>query len=479
MVRSESSGLFLFFRKEGRKGCTVTHLQDLMDSFLYKPFFYRQEMRNVVHFKLIITINFVSFLTVIIYFVYTELVKRRFAMYSIRNINEDVVYVGVEDRRLHLFENIFPLDRGVTYNSYVIRDEKTALLDTADATVGQQFFENVAKALDGRSLDYLIVNHMEPDHCALIAEALSKHPEATVVGNAKTFQMIEQFFALSIPEERKKVVKEGDVLSLGKHQLRFVMAPMVHWPEVMFSFDETDGILFSADAFGVFGTNNGNIFADELNYQAQDFVDDARRYYTNIVGKYGMQVQNVLKKAAGLKIRMLCPLHGPIWRENLDFILGLYDKWSRYEAEEKAVAVFYNSIYGNTESVINAFTMKLAERGVHNIKAYDVSKTDVSVMIAECFRVTNLVFGATTYNNGLFPKMENLVADMKALNVQNKKISIIENGSWAPTAGKLLKAEFETLKNCELLGETLTVKSAVFSVDALDALADTVAASLR
>lgn len=400
-------------------------------------------------------------------------------MYSIRNITDDVVYVGVEDRRLHLFENIFPLDRGVTYNSYVIRDEKTALLDTADATVSQQFFENVAAALDGRTLDYLIVNHMEPDHCALIAEALRKYPEATVVGNAKTFQMITQFFALTIPEERKLVVKEGDTLSLGKHQLSFVMAPMVHWPEVMFTYDATEGILFSADAFGVFGTNNGNIFADELNYQAQDFVDDARRYYTNIVGKYGMQVQNVLKKAAGIDIKMLCPLHGPIWREDLGFILNLYDKWSRYEAEEKAVAVFYNSIYGNTESVINAFTMKLAAHGVKNIKAYDVSKTDVSVMIAECFRVTNLVFGATTYNNGLFPKMENLVADMKALSVQNKKISIIENGTWAPTSGKLLKAEFDTLKNCEYIGDTLTIKSASFSAEALDALADAVAASLQ
>ncbi len=400
-------------------------------------------------------------------------------MFSIRNITEDVIYVGVEDRRLHLFENIFPLDRGVTYNSYVIRDEKTALLDTADATVSQQFFENVAAALDGRSLDYLIVNHMEPDHCALIAEALEKYPQATVVGNAKTFQMITQFFALTIPEERKLVVKEGDTLSLGKHQLSFVMAPMVHWPEVMFTYDATEGILFSADAFGVFGTNNGNIFADELDYKAQDFVDDARRYYTNIVGKYGMQVQNVLKKAAGIDIKMLCPLHGPIWRADLGFILNLYDKWSRYEAEEKAVAVFYNSVYGNTESVINAFTMKLAACGVKNIKAYDVSKTDVSVMIAECFRVTNLVFGATTYNNGLFPKMENLVADMKALSVQNKKISIIENGTWAPVSGKLLKAEFDSLKNCEYIGDTLTIKSASFSADALDALADAVAASLQ
>ncbi|MGN8817044.1 FprA family A-type flavoprotein [Oribacterium sp. HCP28S3_H8] len=400
-------------------------------------------------------------------------------MYAVRNLKDDITYLGVEDRRLHLFENIFPLDRGVTYNSYLIQDEKTALLDTVDHTAGKQFLENLEHVLCGRKLDYLIVNHMEPDHCALIDEIVLRYPEIQVVSTAKTFQMISQFFTLALTEEQKLVVKEGDELSLGKHVLSFVMAPMVHWPEVMFTYDKTDGILFSADAFGVFGTNNGNLFADEMNYKAKDFTDDARRYYSNIVGKYGMQVQNVLKKACKLEIRMICPLHGPVWREDLDFIVGLYDKWSKYEAEDKAVAVFYNSVYGNTESVINALTLRLAEKGVKNIAVYDVSKTDVSVLISESFRVSHIVFGATTYNNGLFPKMENLIQDMKALTVQNKKYAIIENGTWAPAAGKLLKAELDSMKNMEQVGETLTVKSATFNLEALDALACAIAESLK
>ena len=400
-------------------------------------------------------------------------------MYAVRNLKDDITYLGVEDRRLHLFENIFPLDRGVTYNSYLIQDEKTALLDTVDHTAGKQFMENLEHVLCGRKLDYLIVNHMEPDHCALIDEIVLRYPEIQVVSTAKTFQMISQFFTLALTEEQKLVVKEGDELSLGKHVLSFVMAPMVHWPEVMFTYDKTDGILFSADAFGVFGTNNGNLFADEMNYKAKDFTDDARRYYSNIVGKYGMQVQNVLKKACKLDIRMICPLHGPVWREDLDFIVGLYDKWSKYEAEDKALAVFYNSVYGNTESVIDALTLRLAEKGVKNIAVYDVSKTDVSVLISESFRVSHIVFGATTYNNGLFPKMENLIQDMKALTVQNKKYAIIENGTWAPAAGKLLKAELDSMKNMEQVGETLTVKSATFNLDALDALACAIAESLK
>lgn len=400
-------------------------------------------------------------------------------MYAVRNLKDDITYLGVEDRRLHLFENIFPLDRGVTYNSYLIQDEKTALLDTVDHTAGKQFMENLEHVLCGRKLDYLIVNHMEPDHCALIDEIVLRYPEIQVVSTAKTFQMISQFFTLALTEEQKLVVKEGDELSLGKHVLSFVMAPMVHWPEVMFTYDKTDGILFSADAFGVFGTNNGNLFADEMNFKAKDFTDDARRYYSNIVGKYGMQVQNVLKKACKLDIRMICPLHGPVWREDLDFIVGLYDKWSKYEAEDKALAVFYNSVYGNTESVINALTLRLAEKGVKNIAVYDVSKTDVSVLISESFRVSHIVFGATTYNNGLFPKMENLIQDMKALTVQNKKYAIIENGTWAPVAGKLLKAELDSMKNMEQVGETLTVKSATFNLDALDALACAIAESLK
>lgn len=400
-------------------------------------------------------------------------------MFAIRNVTEDIIYVGVEDRRLPLFENLFPLDRGVSYNSYLIKDEKTALLDTCDERVSAQFFSNLEAALSGRKLDYLIVSHMEPDHCALIEETFKKYPEITVVGNAKTFQMLSQFFSFAIPESQRMLVKEGDELSLGRHVLGFTMAPMVHWPEVMFSFDKTEGILFTADAFGVFGCNNGNIFSTELDYRAKDAVDDARRYYANIVGKYGMQTQSALKKAKLLKPRMLCPLHGPIWvGEGMDFMLELYDKWSLYEPEQQAAAVFYNSVYGNTESVINAFCMKLADAGVRDIKAYDVSKTDVSVLISEMFRASHLVFGATTYNNGLFPKMENLLSDMKAVTVQKRKYAIIENGTWAPQSGKLVKEALDGLKNMEQVGDTLTVKSAAFNQETLSSLAIELAASI-
>lgn len=399
-------------------------------------------------------------------------------MYSIRNVNSDIVYIGIEDRRLHLFENLFPLDRGVTYNSYLIKDNRTALLDTVDQTVGRQFFENLEHALAGRPLDYLIINHMEPDHCALIEDVFRRYPDVIIVSSQKTFQMIGQFFTTAVPQDHRMIVNEGDELPLGKHTLTFMMAPMVHWPEVMFTFDKTDGILFSADAFGVFGTNNGNIFSSETDYKAKDFVDDARRYYSNIVGKYGLQTQNALKKAAGMDIRMICPLHGPIWDQDLCYIINLYDKWSRYEPEDKAVAVFYNSVYGNTESAVNAAAMLLGEKGVRNIKAYDVSKTDVSVMIAECFRVSNILIAATTYNNGLFPKMEALIADMKALTVRNRKYSIIENGSWAPQSGKIIQAAFAEMKGMELVGTPLAIKSSTFNYEALDQLAEAIKNSL-
>lgn len=399
-------------------------------------------------------------------------------MHATRKVNSDIIYIGAEDRRLQLFENMFPIERGVSYNSYLIRDEKTALLDTVDASVSRQFFENLEYALDGKKLDYMIINHMEPDHCSVIDEIFFRYPEVVLVGNMKTFQMIAQFYSIAIPEERKYVVKEGDTLSLGKHELMFVMAPMVHWPEVMMTYDTSDKILFSADAFGTFGTNNGNIFNDEIDCHGKDFVDDARRYYTNIVGKYGVQVQAALKKAAGIEINMLCPLHGPIWRTELPFIIGLYDKWSRYEAEEQAVAVLYSSVYGNTESAVTALAMKLADRGVKGIQIYDVSKTDVSVMIAEIFRVSHLVIAATTYNNNIFPKMNNLLEDMKALSVQNKKVAVIENGTWAPQSGKLIRQALEEMKGMELIGETVTLKSTAKKTADLDALADAIAASL-
>lgn len=282
-------------------------------------------------------------------------------MYNVRNVTRDIVWIGASERRLALFENIFPIPRGVSYNSYVLLDEKTVLFDTVDASVAGQFFENLEYVLGERALDYLVVNHMEPDHCAMIGDIVRRYPEVQIVGNAKTFGMMQQFFGTAFAE-RAVTVKEGETLNTGKHTLHFMMAPMVHWPEVMVSYDEADKVLFSADGFGTFGALNGNIFADELEFD-REWLADARRYYTNIVGKYGASVQALLKKAAGLEIAVICPLHGPVWREDLDYILEKYQKWSTYEAEEQAVAILYASMYGNTASAADALAGALAERG--------------------------------------------------------------------------------------------------------------------
>lgn len=400
-------------------------------------------------------------------------------MHATRKVTNDILYIGADDRRLQLFENMFPIPDGVSYNAYLITDEKTALIDTADASVRDQFMENLAFGLNGRKLDYFIINHMEPDHCALIAEIAFRYPDVTLVANTKIFTMIDQFFGLQLPAERKLVVKEGDTLSLGKHQLSFVFAPMVHWPEVMMTYDATDKVLFCADAFGTFGTVNGNIFNDEIDYKDGYFVSEARRYYTNIVGKYGMQVQAALKKASTVDIAMLAPLHGPIWRTDLGFIIDLYTHWATYTAEDKAVAVFYSSIYGNTKSAVAALAMALGDRGVKNVKIYDVSKTDISYMIAEAFRVSTIVLAATTYNNGIFPKMHYLLDDMKALCVQNKKVAIIENGSWAPQSGKLMQGIVSEMKNMELIGDKVTIKSSLADATSLYALADAIAETVK
>ncbi len=400
-------------------------------------------------------------------------------MKNIRKVTEEIIWIGASDRRLHLFENMFPIPRGVSYNSYVLLDEKTVLLDTVDASVAGQFFENLAAALDGRTLDYLVVNHMEPDHCATIGEVVRRFPQVTLVGNAKTFTMIGQFFDFELPESQKLVVKEGDTLATGSHTLHFVMAPMVHWPEVMVTYDSKEKVLFAADAFGTFGALNGNLFADEVSFE-RDWLFDARRYYTNIVGKYGANVQALLKKAAGLEIAMICPLHGPVWRENIAWFLDKYQKWSTYEAEDRAVALFYSSVYGDTASVVDALAGKLAEKGIRDIRIYDVSNTDISDMIAEMFRVSTIVLAATTYNAGIFPKMENLIADMKALQVQKRKVALIENGSWAPMSGKKMKEELEGMKEMQILEPAVTVRSAMkASQEAeLDALAQTIAGSI-
>ena len=390
-------------------------------------------------------------------------------MYNVRKVTESVYWIGGSDRRLALFENIFPIQRGVSYNAYVVLYEKTVLLDTVDSSVSKQFLENLQFVLQERTLDYLIVNHMEPDHCALIEELILRYPDLKLVGNAKTFQMMKQFFDFDV-DAHAQVIKEGDTFESGNHVFHFVMAPMVHWPEAMVTYEEETKILFSADAFGTFGALNGNIFADEIDFD-RDWLDDARRYYTNIVGKYGVQVQNVLKKAASLDIAMICPLHGPIWRENLGYILDKYNTWSSYAPEDQAVMIAYASMYGNTENVANILATLLAEKGLKKIAVYDVSNTDVSELIAETF---HMVLASPTYNGGIYPKMENFLTDMQALNVQNRKVAILENGTWAPTAGKQIAEKIMMLKNMTVLSETVTVRSALEEkqYQELEALAD-------
>ena len=399
-------------------------------------------------------------------------------MYNVRKVTEEIVWVGASDRRLALFENIFPIPRGVSYNSYVLLDEKTVLLDTVDASVAGQFFENLEHVLDGRKLDYLIVNHMEPDHCAMIGDLVRRYPEVQVVGNTKTFGMIKQFFGTDFAE-RAVTVKEGDTLATGAHTLHFVMAPMVHWPEVMVTYDEKDKVLFAADGFGTFGALNGNIFADEVDFD-RDWLDDARRYYTNIVGKYGASVQALLKKASGLEIAVICPLHGPIWRENLGYILEKYQKWSTYEAEDQAVVILYATMYGNTASAADALAGRLAAKGVKKIAVYDVSNTHVSELISEIFRASHVVFAAPTYNGGIYPVMENLLADMKALAVQNKTVALMENGTWAPMTAKQMREKLAELKNVTILDTQITIKSAMAPEQEgqLEALADAIVASM-
>lgn len=380
-------------------------------------------------------------------------------MYCVKNVTEDLYWIGASDRRLALFENIYPIPNGVSYNSYVLLDEKTVLLDTVDKTVSGQFFENLEHVLNGRTLDYMIVNHMEPDHCATVEEVVRRYPEVKVVGNAKTFTMMKQFFSFDV-DACAVTVKEGDTLSTGKHTLAFAMIPMVHWPEAMVTYDAYSKVLFSADAFGTFGALNGNIFADEVDFETE-WLDDARRYLTNIVGKYGVQVQAALKKALTLDIEMICPLHGPIWRENLAWFIDKYQKWSTYTPEEHRMLILYASIYGNTENAVNVLAGKLAEAGEKKIAMYDVSVTDPSYLLSEAFRCDRIVFACPTYNAGIFPKMETLLCELKAHNFQKRKVAVIDNGTWAATAGKQIKVILGEMKNMEIYEDTLTVKSAL------------------
>ncbi|MDD3429766.1 MAG: flavin reductase [Oscillospiraceae bacterium] len=380
-------------------------------------------------------------------------------MYCIKKVKEDTYWVGGSDRRIALFENVFPVSHGMSYNAYMVVDEKTVLLDTVDKAISTQFFENLEHVLAGKPLDYVIINHMEPDHCATLDELVLRYPGVKIVGNAKTLAMIKQFFTFEI-DSRIITVAEGDTLCTGRHTFSFAMAPMVHWPETMVTYDTTDKVLYSADAFGTFGAINGNLFADEVNFE-RDWLDDARRYYTNIVGKYGTQVQALLKKAAALDIEIICPLHGPVWRKNISWFIEKYQKWSTYTPEENAVMIAYASVYGNTENAANILAGKLADAGVHNIVMYDVSATHPSIIVAESFRCSHLVFASTTYNAGIFCNMETALLDLKAHNLQNRTVALIENGSWGCTAGRLMSDIFSAMKNISLIEQTTSIKSSV------------------
>ena len=398
-------------------------------------------------------------------------------MYCVKKITDDLTWVGANDRRLAMFEGVYSVPRGVSYNSYLLLDEKTVVFDTVDKAVGKTFFENVEYVLAGRKLDYLVVQHMEPDHAATMAELVLRHPEVTIVCNEKILVMIKQYFDFDI-DSRVQIVEEGDTLNTGKHTYTFLMAPMVHWPEVMVTYDLTDKILFSADAFGTFGALNGHIFADEVDFN-RDFMDEARRYYTNIVGKYGQQVQALLAKASTVDIKMICPLHGFVWRKRLNDFITKYQQWSTYTPEENAVMIAYASVYGNTENAAEILACKLADRGVHTVM-FDVSVTHASEIVAAAFRYSHLVFASTTYNAGIFVEMENLLHDIAAHNIQNRKIALIENGSWAPASGQLMKELLAKTENTTFIGENITVKSSLKEnqLANIDKLVDEIVASM-
>ena len=400
-------------------------------------------------------------------------------MHNVRKITEDIFYLGCSDRKLSLFESAYPVKDGMSYNSYLLKDEKTVLFDTVDKVCAEQFYENLDFALEDRHLDYIVVQHMEPDHCALLGEVIKYHPDLKIVCSQKTVGMIKQFFDFEV-DSRVIVVKEGDTLNCGKHELQFIMAPMVHWPEVMVTYDKKDKILFTADAFGTFGAINGNLFDDEVDWE-RDYLDEARRYYTNIVGKYGLQVQMLLKKVSAFDIKMLCPLHGLLIRKNIGLFIKKYDKWSSYTPEENSVLIAYSSVYGGTESAVNLLASKLADKGVKHIKMYDVSMTHPSFVLSDPFKCSHIVLATTIYNAGIFESMETFLYVMLSHNLQNRKYVIIQNGSWAPACGGQIRAILEKLKGSEILDDSICIKSTLKKdqLDQLDNVVNTIAKSLN
>lgn len=404
-------------------------------------------------------------------------------MHSVRKVTDDLYWVGANDHRLTLFENIHPIPQGVSYNAYLLKDEQTVLFDTVDWSACRQLLENLDYLLGDRQLDVLLINHMEPDHGASIEEILLRYPKCKVISTEKAFMFMRQF-GFDIDEHELIEVSEGDTYCFGAHTVTFVSAPMVHWPEAMVTLDVTNGVLFSADAFGSFIALDGKLFNDEVNFD-RDWLDEARRYYTNIVGKYGPQVQLLLGKAAAVldKIKIICPLHGPVWHTELGYIIDKYQHWSTYTPEDSdGVMVVYASMYGNTESAAQALAAKLVERGVNNVRVYDVSNTHVSYLISETFRCSHIVLASVTYNLGIYPVIKNYLEDMKAVNLQNRTFAIVENGSWACKSGDLMQKFLdEEMKNMTVLNERVSLSSALSSEKEaeLDFMADAIADSVK
>lgn len=399
-------------------------------------------------------------------------------MKNVRKVTEDLYWVGANEKRIALFESIHPMNGvGVSYNSYLLLDEHTVLFDTADKSVYEQFIENVQGVLDGRTLDYMVINHLEPDHAASINEILVRYPDVKVVSTERARMMFHQF---GYDVEKHFIqVQEGDTMSFGKHTVAFVQAPMVHWPEVMLTFDTTNGVLFSADAFGSFKSLDGAMFADEVNFK-EEWLDEARRYYCNIVGKYGPQVMEVLKKAQTIDIKMICPLHGPVWREDLGWIIDKYVHWATYKPEKKGVLITYASMYGHTENAAQLLASKLHQKGFHEIHMYDVALTDVSKLVGEAFKYSHLVCLSPTYNLNLFPLMDNFLQDLKRLNLQKRVVGIVENGTWSPQAASKMREIFESMKQMTILNEEVSILSSVNKTTdgELDMLADSIIESM-
>ena len=400
-------------------------------------------------------------------------------MHCVRKVTDDLYWVGANDKRLHLFESIHPIEDGVSYNSYLLMDEKTVLFDTADWSVGRQFCENVEYVLNGKPLDIMVINHLEPDHAASINEIILRYPDVKVVSTEKAWLLMNQF-NFGVEEENFIMVKEGDTMKFGKHEVTFVAAPMVHWPEAMVTFDLTNGVLFSAVAFGSFKSLDGALFADEVDFK-DEWIDEARRYYTNIVGKYGPQVMALLKKASAIDIKMLCPLHGPVWRKDIPWLLDKYIHWATYTPEEKGVMIVYASMYGNTMNAAQILAAKLHEKGFHNVHMYDVAETHVSYLIGQAFKLSHIAILSVTYNLNVFPPMQNFIDDMKRLNMQKRVVGVVENGSWAPQAGTLICEELDEMKQMTVLNEQVSLLSAVnkMTADELDGLADSIIESMK